>query len=166
MRTDRSWLRWAIPAVIVLLLLPFVFHRGHRPEQNPAAVEQQTPGQPGQPMEGQPGQPGQTGQATEPPTGQAGQTPEAQQQQHLAMASTTSVYVASDATLSDADRQKLADVANSARQSGGAVSVSGEKTQADAVRQALVSQGVPESQIEVKEPASAPSNGRVDVTSK
>jgi hypothetical protein len=137
-RPDRSWLRWVIPAAILALLLPFLFHRGHQPEQRTtAAVEQHDT------------------------TAQHDTTTD---QQHLAMAP-TSVYVGSDSTLSDADRQKIADLANSAR-TGNGVALSGSKTQTDTVRQALISQGVPESQIEVREAPPGGDDGRVDITSK
>jgi hypothetical protein len=132
-RPDRSWLRWVIPAAILALLLPFLFHRGHRePEQRTtAAVEQRDT--------------------------------TTYNRQRLAMAP-TSVYVGSDSTLSDSDRQKIADLASSAR-NGNGVAISGSRSQADAVRQALISQGVPESQIEVRE-STAGGDGRVDISTR
>jgi hypothetical protein len=83
------------------------------------------------------------------------------------LASPTSVYFESGgANLTDADRQKIADVASSAKQSGAEVALTGSKDRADTVRQALISQGLPESRIEVKEPAAAGSDqqDRVDIT--
>jgi outer membrane protein OmpA-like peptidoglycan-associated protein len=76
----------------------------------------------------------------------------------------TSVYLnRGSSALTDADQQKLAQVVSSARQNGSSIAVSGSREGADAVRQALVSQGVPESSIRVSE-ASTGDPGRVDVT--
>lgn len=150
-RPDRSWLRWVIPAAIVALLLPFLFHRGHHePEQGTAAIQQPETTHPDATTTQTPGT-----AATQPDT----------TAQHMAMAP-TSVYVGSDSTLSDADKQKLSDVASTARQSGSGVAVSGSRSQADAVRQALISQGVPDSQIEIREAAAGGEDGRVDITSR
>ena len=75
-----------------------------------------------------------------------------------------SVYLSSGSgTLTDADQQKLAQCASSARQSGSSIAVTGTREGADAVRQVLVSQGVPEANIRVSE-AAAGDTGRVDVT--
>lgn len=75
---------------------------------------------------------------------------------HLAsLPTSTSLYFENGgADLTDADRQKLAQVASSAKQNGTGISVTGPKERADAVRQALISEGVPESSIEVQEGAS------------
>jgi outer membrane protein OmpA-like peptidoglycan-associated protein len=79
----------------------------------------------------------------------------------------TSVYLnnASD-TLTDADQQKLARVASSARQNGSSIDVAGSGDRANAVRQVLISQGVPESNIHLSEAAAAASQDatRVDVS--
>ena len=66
-------------------------------------------------------------------------------------------------TLSDADLQKLAQCVSSAKQNGSNIAVTGSREGADAVRQALVSQGVPAANIRVSE-AAAGDSGRVDVT--
>ena len=76
----------------------------------------------------------------------------------------TSVFLNSGSTaLTDADQQKLAQCVNSARQNGSSIAVTGSREGADAVRQALVSQGVPEGNIRVSEAATG-DPGRVDVT--
>ena len=76
----------------------------------------------------------------------------------------TSVFLTSgSSTLSDADLQKLAQCVSSARQSGSNIAVTGSREGADAVRQALVSQGVPAGNIRVSEAATG-DPGRVDVT--
>ena len=76
----------------------------------------------------------------------------------------TSVYLNSGSTtLTEADQQKLAQCVGSARQNGSSIAVTGSREGADAVRQALVSQGVPEANIRVSE-AAAGDPGRVDVT--
>ena len=79
----------------------------------------------------------------------------------------TSVYLNSGTnTLTDADQQKLAQMASSARQNGSNVDVTGSRDGADAVRQALISQGVPESSIHVSEAATGANQdaGRVDIS--
>jgi len=76
----------------------------------------------------------------------------------------TSVYLTSgSSTLTDADLQKLAQCVSSARQNGSSIAVTGSTEGANAVRQVLVSQGVPEANIRVSE-AAAGDPGRVDVT--
>jgi len=76
----------------------------------------------------------------------------------------TSVYLSSgSSTLTDADQQKLPQCVSAARQNGSSIAVTGSREGADAVRQALVSQGVPEANIRVSE-AAAGEPGRVDVT--
>lgn len=66
-------------------------------------------------------------------------------------------------TLTDADQQNLAQCATSARQTGSNIAVTGSREGADAVRQALVSQGVPDANIRVSEAATG-DPGRVVVT--
>jgi len=79
----------------------------------------------------------------------------------------TSLYLNSATdTLTVADQQKLAQVASSARQNGSNIDVAGSRDRADAVRQALISKGVPESSIHVSQAATAASQdaGRVDIS--
>jgi outer membrane protein OmpA-like peptidoglycan-associated protein len=66
-------------------------------------------------------------------------------------------------TLTEADQQNLAQCVNSARQTGSSIAVTGSREGADAVRQALVSQGVPQANIRVSE-AETGDPGRVVVT--
>src|SRR5215469_5067906 len=75
-----------------------------------------------------------------------------------------SVFLSSGSTtLTDADLQKLAQCVSSATQSGSSIAVTGSREGADVVRQALVSQGVPEANIRVSEAATG-DPGRADVT--
>jgi hypothetical protein len=66
-------------------------------------------------------------------------------------------------TLTDADQQSLAQCVTSARQTGSSIAVTGSREGADTVRQALVSQGVPDANIRVSEAATG-DPGRVVVT--
>jgi len=122
-RSNLKWLYWAIPLVLVLLALPFIFRGQREPVQTrTAAVEQRQ------------------------------------------LTCFASVYPTSgSSTLTDADQQKLAQCVSSAKQSGSSIAVAGSREGADAVRQALVSQGVPEANIRVSEAAGG-DPGRVDVT--
>jgi len=122
-RSNLKWLYWAIPLVLVLLALPFIFRGQREPVQTrTAAVEQRQ------------------------------------------LQCSASVYLSGgSSTLTDADQQKLAQCVSSARQSGSSIAVTGSRESADVVRQALVSQGVPEANIRVSEAAAA-DPGRVDVT--
>lgn len=132
-RTDRNWLRWAIPAAIVAVLLPFLFGRGHRePEQGISSTNY----------------------------GQG----DAMTSRRVASVPTSVYFSNGGSTLSDADQAKLAQVASSARQSNTVVSLSGTREQTDAVRQALISQGMPDSRIEMRESANAGSDGRVEIS--
>jgi hypothetical protein len=134
-RSERSWnwLRWAIPVAIAALVLPLLF-RGHRePEQRPPTALEQ-PQQQGQPM------------------AQQGQ-PMAQQGQQVG-----STFLEGGATLSDADRQKLAEMAKTAKEQGTGVTVIASRENSEPVRQELIAQGVPESSIEIRPPAVPDSN--------
>jgi outer membrane protein OmpA-like peptidoglycan-associated protein len=65
-------------------------------------------------------------------------------------------------TLTDADQQNLAQCVSSARQNGSSIAVTGSREGTDAVRQALVSQGMPDANIRVSE-ATTGDPGRVVV---
>ena len=82
-------------------------------------------------------------------------------------ACSTSVYLSSaSGTLTDADQQKLAQCVSSARQNGSSIAVTGSREGADAVRQALISQGVPESSIHLSQADTGAGQdaGRVDIS--
>lgn len=128
-RADRSWLRWAIPAALVALLLPLLFHRGHREPERMATVQH-----------------------------------EGLMSNQYAAAPTMVYFESGGTQLTDAERQKLAEVASTARQSGSGVAVTGSRERVDAVRRALISAGLPESSIQVRESSAGSEAAPVQIT--